>query len=194
MSEPKGLYKMRFIGKPNGKFMKGAPGNYVHGEIYDQPWGNGNYNYWERLEDAPVFVAPEPSEVDSVFDEEEDVFNPEEEETPQPKIEIMVEETPVEVTEPVPEISVEPVAPVVHDDDVNLDPNTPATIEPYMSFNTGTGELSDYEEPVPVEETVSSVEELDRDALLKTLEDAGVEVKPRTRTTTLRKMVDALEP
>jgi len=203
MNEPKGMYKMRFIGKPNGVFMKGAPGNYEQGKVYDQPWGNGNYKYWERLEETPVMVAPELTDADNAFDDE--MFVPEEETvvTPQPKLEIMIEDIPevVEVEKAVEEISVEPATPMVHDEDVNISPYTMATIEPYMSFNTGTGELSDYEEPMPVEETVSSVEEpalptenLDRLELLNALEVAKVEVKKGTRTTTLKKMVDDLEP
>jgi hypothetical protein len=200
MNDPKGLFKMKFIGKPNGVFMKGAPGNYVHGKTYNQPWGNGNYPYWELMEEAPVLKAPELSESDNVFDEEIFVA-PEEETAPQPMLEIMVEAPLKAETVYAPEISVEPVQPIIHDEDVNLDPNTRATIEPYMSFNTGTGELSNYDEPIPVEETISTVEEkespvepLDRDELLKALEFADVEVKKGTRTTTLKKMVDRLEP
>ena len=194
MNDPKGLFKMKFIGKPNGVFMKGAPGNYVHGETYNQPWGNGNYPYWELMEEAPVLKAPEPSESDNVFSDEEIFVAPEEEPIPQPVSEIMVEAPLKEETVYAPEISVEPVQPIIHDEDVNLDPNKGATIEPYMSFNTGTGELSDYDEPIPVEETVSTVEPLDRKALLEALELADVEVKKGTRTTTLKKMVDNLEP
>ena len=204
MNDPKGLFSMKFIGKPNGVFMKGAPGNYVHGQIYNQPWGNGDYPYWERMEEAPVLKAPEPSDADSVFDDT--IFVPEEEPVImlQPKVEIMVDDIPEEsetLEEEIvyaPSISLEPEEPTIHDDDVNLDPNTRATMEPYMSFNSGSGELSEYEEPVLGEETVSTVEEqdepLDRDKLLKALEAAEVEVKPRTRTTTLKKMVDDLEP
>ena len=206
MNDPKGLFKMKFVGKPNGKFMKGAPGNYIHGEEYNQPWGNGDYPYWQRMEEAPVLVAPEPSEADNVFDEEEEIYVPDE--TPvvilQPKVEIMIEEIPEAVeAEPVEvsEISVEPLETVVHEETINIDPNTRATMEPHMSFNTGTGALSEYDEPIPVEETVSSietteppVETLDRKALLNALELAEVEVKKGTKTTTLKKMVDKLEP
>jgi len=87
MNDPKGLFSMKFIGKPNGVFMKGAPGNYVHGQIYNQPWGNGDYPYWERMEEAPVLKAPEPSDADSVFDDT--IFVPEEEPVIvlQPKVE-----------------------------------------------------------------------------------------------------------
>ena len=65
-----------------------------------------------------------------------------------------------------------------------------------MKFNPNTGKLVDYDDELdaPVEESVAEPEEpLDRKTLLKTLADAEKEVKPRTRTTTLKKMVDALD-
>ena len=71
------------------------------------------------------------------------------------------------------------------------DINAPATLSPHMTMDGATGKLRKY---VPPPEPVAEPEKKpDRKALLKTLEDAGVEVKKGTRTTTLQRMVDDLE-
>ena len=205
MSEPKGNYRMKFVGKPGGKLMKNAPGNFTHGEIYNVPFNHSKWPFWEMLEKPPVLEAPEPSDADSVFDD--NVFVPDEEVTYGDSPEITMSST------------------QSYGGDVVVDPNASAIIEPYMTYNTGTGQLSDVEDIIP-EQTpepeqdldephylkleiarlqqaledaktappteLELVKEPDRDELLKTLQDAGVEVKPRTRMTTLRKMVDAL--
>lgn len=49
---------MKFIGKPNGKFMKGAPGSYTHGAIYYMPFKHSNFNYWELVEKPPEMAIP----------------------------------------------------------------------------------------------------------------------------------------
>jgi len=224
---------MKFVGRPDGKLMKHAPGNYIHGQEYMVPFNHAQWDFWELLEDKPVLVAPEPSGADDVF--EETFFIPEEEETEVTLSAPIPEKAPV--VEPQPEISIEETPPPTHDESVNIDPNAPATIEPYMMFNPGTGKIriidpeefpeqksktnesvlleleiirlqkaldeakatpsvkleevleEPVEEAVPVEEPVGDT----RDDLLDILKHAGVEVKPGTRTTTLRKMVDNLE-
>jgi len=183
MSDPKGLFKMRFIGKPNGVFMRGAPGNYTQNQIYDQPYHMSRFKFWELVEEIPVLVAPELEEGDSVF--EEAVFIPDDEEE-----DATIEMTPVNLEK----------------DEESYDPDTPAILEPYMMFNTGSGKLSKFS-PTEVtttasdeayEVTLSTVEPegeiLDRDLLMKTLDSAGVAYNKRARTTTLKKLVDELVP
>ena len=163
MSKRKDVVKMRFVGKPDGVLMKHAPGNYEHGKIYPQPFKMSQYKFWELIDRPPEIIAPPLTEEDDVFGES--MFVPEETTVSAPG-------------------------------EIKLDPNTPASVEPYMSFNTGTGQLSDINpedftqtpEPTPKE----AVPEPTRDELLTLLEKAGVDVKPRTRTTTLLKMVAEL--
>jgi len=69
LGEPTGFFKMRFIGKPDGKLMKGAPGNFKQGEEVFQPYRLSNFPFWELLEDKPVLKIPPPSKSDSVFEE-----------------------------------------------------------------------------------------------------------------------------
>jgi len=173
MSKRKGLFRMRFIGKPGGQLMKHAPGNYEHGKIYRMPLEYSQWKFWELIDKPPEVIAPPPTSEDDVY-----MFIPDEE----------------TVSAPV-------------NPELNIDPNTPASVEPYASFNTGTGQLTDIDpeaftqsEPamlttpfnVPqIEEELE--EDLTRDELLEILEEAGVEVKPRTRTTTLLKMVAELD-
>lgn len=83
-----GNFKMRFIGKPGGKLMKGAPGNYEHGKEYVVPYSWSKFNFWELLEPIPEVKIPEPTEKDSVY--EGGYFPPEKEE----------EEERVELNEP----------------------------------------------------------------------------------------------
>lgn len=174
---------MKFVGRPNGRLLKGAPGNYKHGETYMQPYHMSRFAFWELLEEDPVLVVPEADDLDDVF--EENVFVPDEE-----GAEIGVD------------VKIEPD----DDEDVNIDPNVGATIEPYMSMRKGR--LVPYVENVSTSDTsmddmtISTsngfpdfelkVEDMSRENLLDILKDADVEVKPRTRTTTLRKMVEEL--
>ena len=191
MSDPKGLFKMKFIGKPRGVFMRGAPGNYVHGQIYNQPYQMSRFKFWELVEEIPVLVAPELEEDESVF--EEAVFIPDEEKkvvlVPDEEVDAVVEMLPVN-----PE----------RGDGNPYDLNTPAIMEPYMVFNTGTGGLAPYVPPEitttePTKEyeiTLSTVEpegeELDRGGLIRVLDEAGVKYNKRARTATLKKLVDEL--
>ena len=194
MSEPKGNYKMKFIGKPGGVFMKGAPGNYEQGKVYNIPFRFSRKAYWDLLEKPPVLVAPEIVEGDNVFDDK--FFESDD------------------------SASIELMPPISLTDDFNADPDAPATLEAHMTYNKVTGKLRKYEprqtgedkseeviEEKPVETVSNSEDEFEeltvkveptkksiRDALIKTLEDAGKEIKLRTRTTTLQKMVDKLAP
>ena len=175
MTEPQGLFKMKFIKNPDGSLMKGSPGNYEHGKIYEMPFRFSRRDFWVLLDKRPELVAPELTEADDVFDDV--VFVPDD------------------------SASVELMPSITLSNEGNFDPNTPATLTPYGTYNPSTDIMRDYEpeqvkeEELEVEEltvTVEPVEKLDRDALIKILDDAGVEIKPRTRTTTLQKMVDKL--
>ena len=156
---------MRFVGKPNGKLLRGAPGNYIHGQVYQMSFNNSKFKFWELVEEEPVLTVPEDTE--SIY--EEPIYVPAEG--------LDMGNTPVE-----------------HPEDVNVDPTTDATIEPYMSFNATTGEMSPYvdtsSEEVAVTETVSK--KLTRDELKELLDEAGVVYKPGARTTTLERLVDEL--
>lgn len=198
-----GNYWMKFIGRPNGKLMKHAPGNFIHGKKYKVPYGHSKWPFWELLEKPPVLKVEKETE-----SFEEAYYIPEEELT-------VTESTPLE------EITITPS--VGDDENYNFDPNAPARIEPYLKFNPDTGETSavdptEYLQPESevtesdvlkmeiarlqkaleeaqksTEPDVEPKEKLDRKELLKTLAEAGIEVKPRTRTTTLKKMVDGLD-
>lgn len=189
-NEPKGFYKMRFIGKPDGVLMKRAPGNYIHGQIYQQPYHMCKFPYWELVEEAPTLVAPPPDDGDSVF--EETVFIPDESEE-DVEVDIILDEAGV-------------------DDDIDkyINNDTPATIEPFTAYRvTQTEDGVQYTNIPPIkkhditttepigEVTLSSSDdpvELSRDELKQKLDDAGVEYDKRTRTSILKKMVDELEP
>lgn len=174
--------------------MKGSPGNYEQGKVYKIPFRFSRRAYWELLEKRPELVAPELDEEDNVFDDV--VFVPDD----SASIELMSS------------------APLT--DEFNIDPDAPATLEAHMTYSPSTGKLREYE-PKQIEEdepeevidlapieavsisgdeveeltvTVEPIEKLDRDALIKILEDADVEVKKGTRTATLQKMVDKLVP
>lgn len=165
MNDPQGNYKMRFICGPNGKLLKGAPGNFKCGEVVSLPFRHSRFAFWELIDTPPTLKVPDMSEAESVY--EETTFLP-------------VDDDEDEVAEIVMSFS----API--DEDLNLSPDTSATIEPYMRYNTGTGVFSE----IPEEQ--EEEKELTRDELLTVLADAGVEVKRGTRTTTLQRMVDEL--
>jgi len=78
MSVIDGSFKMRFIGKPQGKLMKGAPGSYEHGKTYMMSYRHSEFPYWELLEKPPKLTVPDQTVEDSVF--EDSVFVPDEDE------------------------------------------------------------------------------------------------------------------
>ena len=199
MSEPTGTYWMRFVCDENGKLLKNAPGNYKCGERYKQPYRMSKFPFWELLETPAVLTAPLLMGSDNVF-EDDVIYVPDDPEENEEK-EDVAEAATVEMTP----------ARIMEDSGVNVDPSAPATIEPYMRYNTGTGKLSpstvttsggEYvveSKEEPVEETIEESEEdavnadeLDRDELKQFLDDAGVLYKEKTRTSTLKKMVDEL--
>ena len=200
-----GNYWMKFVGKPGGKLMKHAPGNYEHGKLYKVPYGHSKQPFWELVEKPPELKVQEETE-----SFEEAYYVPDDEE---------------QVMEITSSLSVDEISMTTsagYEGNAIIDPNAPAIIEPYMMYNTETGELADvpelpFEEEPEVSEadmlkreiarltlaleeakTTPSVKfepettEPSRDDLLKTLKEAGVEVKSGTRTTTLKKMVDGL--
>ncbi len=176
MSNVEGFFKMRFICDANKKLLKGAPGNFKCGEIYMQPFRLSKFPYWELVEAPPTLKIPEVSKSDSVF--EETIFVPDDDEA-------MVEERPMPKLE-----------------DVNIDPDAPAVLEPYMKLNLKTGKLTAVpDEPTLTMESATPVssqprldDEPNREELKKILSEAGVEYSDKARTATLKKMVDELAP
>ena len=59
---------MKFVGKPEGKLMKGAPGNYIHNEVYMVPFSYSQWSYWELVDKKPELKVPEATDEDSVFE------------------------------------------------------------------------------------------------------------------------------
>ena len=64
------MVKLRFIGKPGGKLVKGAPGNYAQGQIVTGPSDRAKYfpKIWQLAQKMPKLVIPKASEIDSVFE------------------------------------------------------------------------------------------------------------------------------
>ena len=193
---------MKFICK-SGKLLKNAPGNYECGKKYSQPYDMCKRPYWELVEDTPVLSIPPSSQSDSVF--EEPIYVPEEdapvvEESSQewfydtPEAIPVVEEEKVEevvVVEPM----VEPLVVDGTDNYLSYDSDAPATISPgtRYSFSEEGGKLSySVSSQADDEEENSEDEKPDRDALMKTLTEAGIGFNNRSRTTTLKRLVDEL--
>lgn len=59
---------MKFVGRPQGKLMKGAPGNYVQNQIYRIPFRHSKFDFWELVEKTPELVVPEMVLEESVFE------------------------------------------------------------------------------------------------------------------------------
>lgn len=68
MREITGNFKMKFIGRPEGKLMKGAPGNYTHGETYNVPYHWSEWPYWELVGEKPTVQVPDAGEGDTIFE------------------------------------------------------------------------------------------------------------------------------
>ena len=197
MTRLEGNAKMRFVCSPNGKLLKGAPGNFKCGGIYVQPFHLSSFPYWELVEPTPELKIPEASESDSVFDEPK--YVPDDDAAP-----VEMRTSPMEVA------------------GVNVDPNAPATMEPYMKFNPRTGQLRGIhvepemppkpieEEPELEEPSVADLGDMSdhatpefnipietspktREELKAILDMRGVKYLTKTRTTTLAKMVEDLE-
>lgn len=207
--------KMRFKCTPEGKLLKGAPGNYTCGEVYMMPYRLSRFKFWELIEKPPELHVPPMSGEDSVFSDEESVFVPPEVEewgssydddsnymkmdwgisqsndgsyviTKKPEEILEVEEEAQE--EPREEAVVE-LNPSLGDSDANIDPNTPATVEPYASYNPMTGRMGDH---IPVEQRQEDPpEELTREEIYKLLEDAGISYSKYHST---KHLLDLVEP
>jgi len=173
MSEPQGNFQMRFICGPNKKLLKGAPGNYECGKTYRKPYRHSKFAFWELIEDVPIVKVPDLSEEESVF--EEAIFLPEEE---TPSYDVAVIEQTVSATP------------------IDFDARTKELAEDYRRqgmalLDAEKGVLVD---PGKTEDTVIEEEdEVDRDALKQTLDEAGVEYSNRAHTPTLQALVDELE-
>jgi hypothetical protein len=155
--EIEGTFRMRFICDPNGRLLKGAPGNYKCGEVYMQPFHLSKFSYWELVEDKPVLKIPEATQSDSVF--EETIFVPDD------------DAASVEMSTPPTEVA-----------GVNVDPDAPALIEPYMRLDLNTGQLtavSDEPKPQPKTEQVEAPKT--REELKAILDARGAEYAPKIK-------------
>lgn len=159
--------------------MKGAPGNYKHGEIYVMPFHLSSFPYWELVEPTPELNIPEASKSDSVF--EDTIFVPDDDAAP-----VEMNTHPTEVA------------------GVNVDPNAPAILEPYMRLNLNTGQLTAVPdepklEPKPEpEKRVDSVVEETKRKLVAELE-SKVNIRKDTLSnmtigelTEIKKLVDSI--
>lgn len=169
VSRLEGSVKMRFVCDPNGRLLKSAPGNYKCGEVYMQPFHLSKFPFWELVEEAPVLKIPEAAKSDSVF--EETIFVPDDDVAP-------IEMNPVPSTEV---------------GEVNINPNTPASIKPYKRMDLNTGMLTAAPDKPKAEPRIELVEaSKTRDELKAILDARGVTYPPKTRTETLAKMVEEL--
>ena len=171
MSQPQGNFKMRYIGRPNGKLMKGSPGNYIHGKIYNVPFRYSKFAFWELLEPVPELKAPDATSKDSVYEEEENIYVPPEEDL---ELDSAFEYTPSA------QINVDTYTKEISDNYKK---------QGYTLLDADSGVFVEPPEPEEADkvEVVSSREEL-----MKTLDDAGIEYNKRSRTETLIKLVKGL--
>jgi len=183
---------MKFICK-SGKLLKNAPGNYECGKKYRQPYDMCKLPYWELVEDTPILSIPPSSQSDSVF--EEPIYVPEEdtpvvEETSQEWFYDTPEEIPVVEEVTIAEPEVEP--PVVDEVEEEEDYDSPATISSgnKYSFSDDGGKLT-YSAASQEDEEVE-VDDIDRDELKRLLTEAGIGFNNRSRTSTLKRLVDDL--
>lgn len=72
--ELEGFFKFKFVGKPSGTLMKGAPKGYNQGDVVELSYRYNNYPWWELLDPPPVLNIPPAKVEDSVF--EGNVFVP----------------------------------------------------------------------------------------------------------------------
>lgn len=175
MSEPQGNFKMRYIGRPNGKLMKGSPGNYIHEKIYNVPFRYSKFAFWELLEPVPKLNAPDATSKDSVYEEEENIYVPAEEE-----LEL---DSAFEYTLSAP---------------INVDTYTKEIADNYkrQGYTLLDADNGIFVEPPKGEDELEEKEEVevvsDREELMKALDEAGVEYNKRSRTETLIKLVEGL--
>lgn len=184
MNDPKGFFPMRFTCSPNGKLLKGAPGNYKCGQVYPQPYHMSKFPFWELLTDTPVLKVPPPLDSDNVFDEP--VYVADDEAIIQPLVpdKKMKDERTEEIKKLYKRSNMRLID---ADNGIFVDGSEEETPEPEKE-----------PEPTPVEVAVekpdvepSAVD--DREEYKKLLTESGVEFNDKARTTTLKKLVDALE-
>ncbi len=129
-----GKFWMKFVGRPDGRLMKGAPGNYIHGKEYHIPYGHSKRLFWELLEEVPELKVPE--ETDSF--EEAYFISEEKVKAPPSKSDTAVIETTVSARQG----SEDYVPPI----------NAPAIIESSgFTIDGKTGKLKPYVKPEPAE-------------------------------------------
>ncbi len=201
-----GNFRMKFIGKPNGVFMKNAPGNFKHGETYVVPYGHSKFPYWEMIDPEPKLVVPEDTDSfedayfvpDDMVDDSPDEWSYSAPEEVEITVSEPVEET-VTVSTPVQGVEMNTRSPRIVDG-VDYDPHAPAILEPYGTFNHKTGKVDEHQDELvkknrgeAILDLAVKVDNMSRGVLLGILKEADVEVKKGTRTTTLRKMVDSLD-
>lgn len=170
---------MRFIGKtPDGKLMKGAPGNYKAGEVRMMPFRHSKYRWWQLVEPLPELVVPPVSGGDAVYEEAYHV--PWEEET-------------TSTYDPDAETTT-----------LSLDVGKPtgllggeeALIESVKDYQAGLAKVEEAE-VVPTEESFDAPKDAgfvySREELMKKLDEAGVEYNRKAWINTLQAMVEKLE-
>ena len=195
LSEPTGFYMMKFICN-SGKLLKNAPGNYECRKTYRQPYDMCKLPYWELVEDTPILSIPPSSQSDSVF--EEPIYVPEEdtpvvEETSQEWFYDIPEEIPVVEEVAVVEPEVEPLILDYDgtDNDISYDSDAPATISAGTRYNfSDDGGKLTYSTASPEEKEDDP--NVDREELKKILTEAGIGFNIRSRTSTLKRLVDDL--
>jgi len=154
---------MKFIGKPQGVFMPGAPGGYDHNKVYMMRFRHSRYKWWQLMEEVPVLKAPELKSVDDVFsdmtyipdeditEEEEEPVTVEVEETkPDPILQDLVNEiarlrTQLAESEKKAQVKQGVSMTEIQTGSFRIpDPYAPAIIEPYMAITMNPeGDITD---------------------------------------------------
>lgn len=175
---------MKFKCKPNGKLMKGAPGNYKCGEKYRIPYRHSRFPFWELLEEKPELAIPDDE--DSVYEEEAMFAAKEEPFILPPTDEPLNDVRTKELTE---SYKRQGMYLLDSEEGVFVDGTTSTeNDEVTSSEEDNSDEPKDEEKPHQIREEGID----DRDALKQILDDAGVEYNIRAHTPTLRKMVEEL--
>lgn len=172
MNDPEGRFKMRFIGKKDGKLMSGAPGNYEQGRVYLQPFRHSRYKWWELIEPLPELVVPPMDDTASVY--EEVFLPPEESSTYDPEAEVTT------VT-----IKSEGITGILGGDGAVIE-----SMKEYEKSLTRVDELEVLQEE-PEEEPAGY--EYPREVLMAKLDAVGIEYSKRAHNKTLQAMVAKLE-
>lgn len=176
------IVKLRFIGRPGGKLVKGAPGNYKQGDIVSGPltWAKTFPKIWELVESPPELHVSDMERRDSVF--EEPVFVP-------PEDEPFEEDEPPQLVPRTAAAAKEVTLP--DSTDAELDVRTREVAENYRKQGMY---LLDADKGVVVSPDESTDKDpRSRDELRAILDAAGVKYSKHSRTETLAKMVQTIE-